>query len=199
MENDDCCDKVGTRPARSDDRRRRFAPQPALQPAPHLFSRRGYRRRCVFTQGRPVAGLGVRLGLAAGIAASRCRSCSTSRRTRMAWRIRNPSSTTPRPVRAPRSTSRCLLANAASSCAGTAYEFVPRRTLCSNSPCTDSVCTYNSCPIYMVNLEAALVVLAEEVAVRVGLLRRPAEEHGEHEAAHAEQRVALAHVLDAQS
>ena len=66
VENDDCCDKVGTRPARSDDRRRRFAPQPALQPAPHLFSRRGYRRRCVFTQGRPVAGLGVRL--AAGIA-----------------------------------------------------------------------------------------------------------------------------------
>ena len=51
----------------------------------------------------------------------------------------------------------------------------------------------------MVTLEAALVVLAEEVAVRVGLLRRPAEEHGEHEPAHAEQRVALAHVLDAQS
>ena len=51
----------------------------------------------------------------------------------------------------------------------------------------------------MVTLEAALVVLAEEVAVRVGLLRRPAEEDREHEAAHAEQRVALAHILDAES
>ena len=51
----------------------------------------------------------------------------------------------------------------------------------------------------MVTLEAALVVLAEEVAVRVGLLRGPAEEDREHEAAHAEQRVALADVLYSQS
>ena len=119
-------------------------------------------------------------GSAPACAAPRRRSCSTSRRTRMAKRTRNRSSTTPRP-----GMRRGRRADAA--------------PLFVQNPPAQTVCAYDSCPIYMVTLEAALVVLAEEVAVRVGLLRAPAEEDREHEAAHAEQRVALAHVLDAQS
>ena len=74
--NDACCDKVGTRPARSDDRRRRLAQQPALQPAPH-FCLVAYRRRRIYA--RPtIRGLGVRTAGIGGVST-----------TPIAWMIRS--------------------------------------------------------------------------------------------------------------